>query len=228
MDFAARLKSLRKKKKITQADLAKHLGIDNTTVSKWEKGIYEPNIETLKELANFFGVSADWLLGGEFHSTRRGFGRDHSSKATKKYLDLRLLNTLEDAPEEVRRELQPPVLLYQVLQLRDDVPITISASYLPNSLPLDELEKILEGVKHNPTLSLYKTLESFGRKPISCEEVIVVDSPSQEEIDLLNMPKDVPVARITRKTFDASSKLVEYCLLTSRTDLYKFVYRFTL
>jgi transcriptional regulator with XRE-family HTH domain len=228
MDFSERLKSLRKRKKLTQADLAKHLGIDNTTISKWEKGIYEPNIETLKELANFFGVSADWLLGGEFQSTRRGFGRDHSNKATKKYINLRLLNTLENAPEEVRRELQSPVLLYQVLQLRDNVPITISTSYLPNSLPLEELAKILEGVKQNPTLSLYKTLESFGRKPISCEETIAVDSPSKEEVELLNMPEGVPVARIIRRTFDASSKLVEYCLLTSRTDMYKFVYRFTL
>ncbi|TCS95443.1 UTRA domain-containing protein [Hazenella coriacea] len=215
------------KANMLQKDAAREIGISNVTLSQYEKGIRNPDPETLLKLADLYNVSIDWLLG-RFPSTRQGFGRDHSSKATKKYLDLRLLNTLADLPENVRMELQPPVLLYRVLQLRDDVTITISESYLPNSLPLEELEKILEGVKQNPTLSLYKTLESFGRKPISCEEVIVVDSPSREEADLLNMPEKVPVARITRKTFDASSKLVEHCLLTSRTDLYKFVYRFTL
>ncbi|MBH8605916.1 helix-turn-helix domain-containing protein [Thermoactinomyces sp. CICC 10522] len=223
MNFATRLKELRKKKKVTQSDLADYLGIDNTTVSKWEKGIYEPNIENLKKLADFFGVSIDSLLG-RIQSTRRGFGRDHS-RATKKYIDLRLL---EDLPESVHGELQPPVLFYHVLQLKDDIPITISKSFLPNSLPLEELEEILKEVKQNPTLSLYKTLESFGRKPISCEETLIVDSPSDEEIELLQMPDHVPVARIVRKTFDASSKLVEYCVLTSRTDLYQFVYKFTL
>lgn len=179
------------------------------------------------KLANIYGVSVDWLLG-RFQSTRRGFGRDHQGKATKKYLDLRLLETLDALSEDVRNIMQPPVLLYKVLQLRDEIPVSISESYLPSSLPLKELEQELEKVKQNPTLSLYKTLESFGRKPISCEEVIVIDHPTSEECDLLTMPENVPVARIMRKTFDASSKLVELCLLTSRTDLYEFVYRFTL
>ncbi|WP_069201569.1 helix-turn-helix domain-containing protein [Thermoactinomyces sp. Gus2-1] len=223
MAFAARLKELRKRKKVTQSELADHLGIDNTTVSKWEKGIYEPNIENIKKIADFFGVSTDSLLG-RFQSTRKGFGRDHS-KATKKYIDLQQLDTL---PEDLSGELQPPVLFYHVLQLRDGTPVSISKSYIPHSLPLEELENILKGVKQNPTLSLYKTLESFGRKPISCEETMVIDRPSDEERELLEMPEDVPVARIVRKTFDASSKLVEYCQLTSRTDKYKFVYKFTL
>ncbi|MCH5584579.1 UTRA domain-containing protein [Shimazuella sp. AN120528] len=172
---------------------------------------------------------------GRSSSTHKGFGRYHKGKATKTYLELRIHTTLAGLSEDVRRELQPPVLYYRVLQNRDNKPITISESYLPNSLPIEEIQKILEGVKENPSLSLYKTLESFGRKPISCEEVLIVDSnPSEEEIDLLeldeNAPGDkiTPVARITRKTFDASSKLVEYCLLTSRTDVYQFEYRFML
>ncbi|MFC7441431.1 helix-turn-helix domain-containing protein [Laceyella putida] len=225
--LAKQLREARKKANMMQKDAAKKLGISNVTLSQYENGIRNPDPETLLKLADLYNVSTDWLLG-RFPSIRQGFGRDHKNKATKKYLDLRLLNTLADLPEDVRREVQPPVLLYQVLQLRDDVPITISQSYLPNSLPLKELENILEGVKQNPTLSLYKTLESFGRKPITCEETLVIESPSNEEIELLKMPEHVPVARITRKTFDASSNLVEYCQLTSRTDLYKFVYRFTL
>lgn len=225
--LSARLRSARKMKNLSQEKLAELVGTTKATISNYENQYSSPPNDMLVKLADVLDVTTDWLLG-RFSSTRRGFGRDHVTKATKKYLDLRILNSSEDLPEELRLELQPPVLLYQVLQLRDGVPISISHSYLPNSLPLNKVEKVLEGVKQNPELSLYKTLESFGRKPISCEEVLTIDKPADEEIKLLEMPEDVPVARIARKTFDASSKLVEYCLLTSRTDLYKFVYKFTL
>ncbi|TCP61237.1 helix-turn-helix domain-containing protein [Baia soyae] len=231
-----RIVELRKKNKLSQEQLAKKFGVGRSTVAMWETGDRTPDADTIQKLADFFDTSTDYLLGRtdvsysaeQFQSTRKGFGRDHGSKATKKYLDLQICNTLKGLPESVCKELQSPLLLYKVLQLRNEVPVTISESYIPNSLPLKDLKKILEGVKQNPTLSLYKNLESMGRKPINCEETIIIDKPSIEEKKLLQMPDDVPVARIVRKTFDASSHLVEYCLLTSRTDLYNFTYRFTL
>lgn len=85
--------------------------------------------------------------------SRNIFERGHKNKATKTYLDLQIYPTLADLPDNIRKELQPPVLFYQVLQLRDGVPITISKSYLSNSLPIEDLKKALEEVKGNPTLS---------------------------------------------------------------------------
>jgi transcriptional regulator with XRE-family HTH domain len=226
--LSQRLKEARTNMKLKQKDAAQKVEISNVTLSQYEKGIRSPDPETLLKLADLYNVSLDWLMG-RFPSTRKGFGRDHKSKATKTFLALRIHTTLAGLPENVRRDLQPPVLYYQVLQNRDDVPVTISSSYLPNSLPLDDLKDILEGVKENPILSLYKTLEDFERKPISCQEVLIVDSnPTSEEMELLKIHENVPVARITRKTYDSSSKLVEYCQLTSRTDLYQFEYRFML
>ncbi|WP_051272273.1 helix-turn-helix domain-containing protein [Shimazuella kribbensis] len=225
--LAQRLKEARVAANFKQKEAAEKIEISNGSLSLYEKGRRDPDPQTLSKLADLYNVSVDWLLG-RFSSTRKGFGRDHKNKATKKYLDLQIYNTLADLPDNIRKELQPPVLFYQVLQLRDGVPITISKSYLPNSLPIEDLKKALEEVKENPTLSLYKTLESFGRKPISCDEVLIVGKPVNEEIDLLGIEENVPVARITRKTFDASSKLVEYCQLTSRTDVYQFEYQFML
>ena len=190
-----RLKEARIAANLKQKEAAEKIEISNGSLSLYEKGKRGPDPETLTKLADLYNVSVDWLLG-RFSSTRKGFGRDHKSKATKTYLELRIHNTLADLPENVRRELQPPVLYYQVLQNREDVPITISESYLPNSLPIEELKEILEGVKQNPTLSLYKTLEAFGRKPISCEEVLIVGNPTSEEVDLLNINEDVPIASI--------------------------------
>lgn len=57
------LKQLRNEHHLTQANLAKILGIAPTTLAAYEQGKSEPNIETLTKLANHFNVSIDYLLG---------------------------------------------------------------------------------------------------------------------------------------------------------------------
>ena len=51
---------------LSQRDLANALGIGQTTVSSWERGINEPDIASLKTLAAFFGVNVDDMLCAEF------------------------------------------------------------------------------------------------------------------------------------------------------------------
>ena len=53
---------LRKKKGLTQDELAKELNISNQAVSKWESGKCCPDIELIPVLAHFFEVSIDELL----------------------------------------------------------------------------------------------------------------------------------------------------------------------
>ena len=60
-----RIKELRKSKKITQKELASHLGIADSTLSYWEQGKYEPDINALRQLSKFFNVSIDYIIGGE-------------------------------------------------------------------------------------------------------------------------------------------------------------------
>lgn len=50
------LKEIRKKLKITQIDIAKTLGIRQTTVSEWENGNAIPNLKKAYELAKFLKV----------------------------------------------------------------------------------------------------------------------------------------------------------------------------
>ena len=65
MEFGEKLQDLRKKKGLTQEELAEALYVSRTAVSKWELGRGYPNIDSLKEISKFFSVSIDELLSGE-------------------------------------------------------------------------------------------------------------------------------------------------------------------
>ena len=58
-----RFKELRKSKNLTQTEFASLIHVDQSTVSKWEQDKITPDIQTMQLLAEFFGVSVDYLLG---------------------------------------------------------------------------------------------------------------------------------------------------------------------
>lgn len=60
---ADRIKALREQNGLTQADLAKKLGITRSGVNAWEMGISVPSTQYVVELAYLFKVSTDYLLG---------------------------------------------------------------------------------------------------------------------------------------------------------------------
>ena len=60
-----RLKELREEKGLSQAQLAKEMGLSQNTISQYETGVLEPNIKTIKKLCEYFGVTAGYLLGLE-------------------------------------------------------------------------------------------------------------------------------------------------------------------
>ena len=65
MEFHEKLQELRKKKGLTQEELAEALYVSRTAVSKWESGRGYPSIDSLKEISKFFSVTIDDLLSGE-------------------------------------------------------------------------------------------------------------------------------------------------------------------
>ena len=58
-----RIKFLREQKEMTQADLARQLGITRSSVNAWEMGISVPSTQYIVELSGIFKVSTDYLLG---------------------------------------------------------------------------------------------------------------------------------------------------------------------
>lgn len=63
MTFGKRLRALRNKKDITQADLAKVLGLGESTISFYESNKREPDREKLLAIASYFNITTDELLG---------------------------------------------------------------------------------------------------------------------------------------------------------------------
>ena len=63
LSLGENIKRKRIERKLTQEEVATHLGVSFQSVSKWERGEGYPDIELLPALANYFDVSVDELLG---------------------------------------------------------------------------------------------------------------------------------------------------------------------
>jgi len=65
VDFGNRLKTLRIKKEMTQAQLSERLGLTKSVISAYETGLRLPSYDVLIQIARTFNVSTDYLLGME-------------------------------------------------------------------------------------------------------------------------------------------------------------------
>ena len=65
MSVGNKIKEYRELSKMTQKDIAEILKVEPGTISKYESGIIEPNIESLKRLAETFGITVDELINDE-------------------------------------------------------------------------------------------------------------------------------------------------------------------
>ena len=65
MEFGEKLQQLRKRKGLTQEELAGCLYVSRTAISKWESGRGYPSIDSLRAIARFFSVSVDELLSSD-------------------------------------------------------------------------------------------------------------------------------------------------------------------
>ncbi len=104
MEFKTRLVCLRKELGLTQEEFAEKIGYTRTAVSAWEIGRNEPsNADTIK-IADFFGVTTDYLLGRsnirnpessmhrsqfDYHKEAKGLSDEEISNALKFYKEMK-------------------------------------------------------------------------------------------------------------------------------------------
>ncbi len=55
LDYARKIREYRERKFLTQEQLAKLLGVSYVTISRWETGMFKPNMETKRKLVHMFG-----------------------------------------------------------------------------------------------------------------------------------------------------------------------------
>ena len=63
MEFKKRLKDLRNENELSQEELAKKVHMKRVSIMRYESGEREPGTSTLRNLADFFNVSIDYLVG---------------------------------------------------------------------------------------------------------------------------------------------------------------------
>lgn len=64
-----RIRDLRKKARLSQQALADQIGVFRNTISNWETGYSQISLENAKNVAEYFGVTIDYLLGSELDQT---------------------------------------------------------------------------------------------------------------------------------------------------------------
>lgn len=62
-DFGETLKELRRSRNLTQKDFGAKVGLSKAVVSKYETGMGYPSFDVLVRIAQYFGVTTDYLLG---------------------------------------------------------------------------------------------------------------------------------------------------------------------
>jgi len=80
MKFSEKLKECREESGLSQNDIAEKLSITRQAVSKWERGINEPDIETLVQLADIYNITIDQLLRADLSIVKRLAVKERSYK----------------------------------------------------------------------------------------------------------------------------------------------------
>ena len=68
--FPRNLEYLRKSRNITQSKLASKIGVDQTTIGRWEDGNREPTVGNVSNIAKYFNVSIPDLLDKDLAQTQ--------------------------------------------------------------------------------------------------------------------------------------------------------------
>lgn len=113
-----RIAELRKLNKISQVDFGKAIGVAQNTVSQWERGAREPDLTMLNNIAAYFGVSVDYLMGNDANVSFALYG---DTKITSDVYDEITAfaeyakNRKKKAPSKDEAELQEFMQLYEQL-----------------------------------------------------------------------------------------------------------------
>ena len=88
--LGTRIGEYRRRKQITQDQMAERFNVTAQAVSKWENDISCPDISLLPQMADFFGISVDELLRGEAYGSRMQYAPAENGDISRRILKIRV------------------------------------------------------------------------------------------------------------------------------------------
>lgn len=198
------IKRLRREKELTQETLAEYLGVTFQSVSKWERGETYPDITLLPAIADFFGVSADELLG---------MNRDEKENKIREYIDIYADMRTKDSPyvfEQMDKAVKEFPGDYRLLvRYLDMLLVTKSGQGDDSEALLEEVEKIYGNIIRRCTDDVirmwakrlvcmyYNTLSHKTKKECYTEKMLDILNGMPNMLDsreyiatLINLPEE--------------------------------------
>lgn len=149
MLFNEKLKKLRKEKNLTQEDLAERLSVSRQAITKWESGEGVPDIENLKQISIYFGVSIDELvkenltfINSEKYSYNEELDIEHSKHFDIVISKIFELNILPNSKEKIKIE----ILSSEEENLKDSFKIKIDDLYNRIDININSKKEIKDAV----------------------------------------------------------------------------------
>ena len=97
-----RIRDLRKEHELSQQELAKQLGVNQTAVSQWERGVTTPSSTVMVDVCKLWKVTPDFLLGLS----------DEKIASTLEEVDAKELQLLKDLVDQLPPDQQQELLRY--------------------------------------------------------------------------------------------------------------------
>ena len=140
MEFSSNLRYLRRKNGLSQDELANKLGYKSfTTIQKWESGVSEPSVSTLKIIADIFSVSMDQMINDDLSAFSQSSSSAPELKLTEQQEELiKLSNNLSE--EQVARILSYAQAIYDLQSDNQHPAVSISKAGEKNAAEEAERE----------------------------------------------------------------------------------------
>ena len=157
--LAENIRAYRKARRLTQEQFAETLGVTAGAVYKWEAGLSVPELSMIVEMADFFDVSVDALLGYEI--------KDNRLESTKKRLYALLRSGDGDAPTEAEKALKKYPHSFDIVLCCADVYLILGMErhdkeMLRRALELLEQALLLIAQNTDPSVSEYTIYGEMG------------------------------------------------------------------
>ena len=123
MNIGKTIRELRQRLGVTQEECSEALRVSSQTVSRWENGVNSPDLSMLPQLAVYFGVTTDYLLGLE--------RKDNMAKLLKTVETFELANKqeAEDLVLKFKGEKFPLLKNYKMTEAGDKIILEVTKEF---------------------------------------------------------------------------------------------------